>query len=410
MIPRRLEEIEFTDLRMLIDNAVPESRTLEYKRELHGASSADRKEFCFDLSAFANANGGDILFGVEEDQNTHVASALPGIDMAVAEASIRAMEQRLISGVTPRMRVEFRSVELPNNRCVIISRIPPSPSAPHMTTIEGAYRFCVRDGSGKHFMDVEELRMIFTEQATRIERMRRWVDQRLKMISEGSDELPHGLSAAPKLVMHAIPLQAFMSGPALDLQDVTTANSVMQRQPFPGGDRAVVQNYNLDGVVYPSSPLHQERFGIYYAQIFHNGTIEIVDEVALRSDVQPPRIYANDLEAHLFLEMNWAARIYRRAQVQPPVYLFYSLLGVRGYIMGIDPQWHRRGRVVQNVVLQRNQVRFPDISLVTLDASPPVLLKPLIDQLWNGFGFSRALTYDEDGTYLGDWEQYLPQP
>jgi hypothetical protein len=62
MIPKSLDEISGNDLDQLVEQSVPESTTLEYKRELPGNSDQDKKEFLADLTALANTQGGDLIF------------------------------------------------------------------------------------------------------------------------------------------------------------------------------------------------------------------------------------------------------------------------------------------------------------------------------------------------------------
>ena len=59
---RPLESIEAADLQALIENEVAESRTIEYKQSLPGNSRDDRKEFLADVSSFANASGGHLIY------------------------------------------------------------------------------------------------------------------------------------------------------------------------------------------------------------------------------------------------------------------------------------------------------------------------------------------------------------
>jgi predicted HTH transcriptional regulator len=63
-----LTEIAPSDLRDLIDNKVRESQTLEFKRENYGRLDDDIREMLRDISAMANAFGGDLLLGVDEDE------------------------------------------------------------------------------------------------------------------------------------------------------------------------------------------------------------------------------------------------------------------------------------------------------------------------------------------------------
>ena len=61
MIPGPVESIDAAALERLVANAVSESRTLEYKRELPNPKEKDSKrEFLADVTSFANAQGGDL--------------------------------------------------------------------------------------------------------------------------------------------------------------------------------------------------------------------------------------------------------------------------------------------------------------------------------------------------------------
>lgn len=69
MINKKIDDITIDDIKLLIVNSVCESKSLEYKKELHIENDADKKEFLADVSSFANSTGGDIIFGIEEDDN-----------------------------------------------------------------------------------------------------------------------------------------------------------------------------------------------------------------------------------------------------------------------------------------------------------------------------------------------------
>src|SRR5437868_12912724 len=77
---RRLSTIQEADLEALVKERVPETATLDYKRELPGGSDQDRRAFLEDVAAFAMI-GGHVLYGIEETGGTPTAiSGLKGID------------------------------------------------------------------------------------------------------------------------------------------------------------------------------------------------------------------------------------------------------------------------------------------------------------------------------------------
>src|SRR5713101_8175501 len=83
-------EITESDLQRLITDRVRESQTLDYKRESYGRNDEQTREMLRDISAMANAFGGDLLIGIGVD-GEGVATDLPGIENAEEEA------QRIVS-------------------------------------------------------------------------------------------------------------------------------------------------------------------------------------------------------------------------------------------------------------------------------------------------------------------------
>ncbi|MHC5825146.1 MAG: AlbA family DNA-binding domain-containing protein, partial [Nostoc sp.] len=70
MINKQFDLINKNDIDALIYNGVAETRTLEYKEKLSGNSDDDKKEFLADISSFANASGGDIIYGIQEQRSS----------------------------------------------------------------------------------------------------------------------------------------------------------------------------------------------------------------------------------------------------------------------------------------------------------------------------------------------------
>jgi len=61
-----LARIDAAQLETLRADAVREGRQLEYKETLPGNSDDDKREFLSDVTSFANAAGGDLIFGLQE--------------------------------------------------------------------------------------------------------------------------------------------------------------------------------------------------------------------------------------------------------------------------------------------------------------------------------------------------------
>src|SRR5260370_13983943 len=101
MIQKRLDDITEDDLLALVSNAVSEGRTIDYKRELPGNSDGDKKEFLADVSSFANTSGGDLVFGIDEDQG--LPTQIPGFESADLDLEVRRLDSILASRLAPRV-------------------------------------------------------------------------------------------------------------------------------------------------------------------------------------------------------------------------------------------------------------------------------------------------------------------
>src|SRR4051794_28801489 len=70
MLPRHPDTMSDNDLRAwlahLVNDHVPESKYLDYKREVDVRK--DRKEIAKDVSSFANEYGGTLVYGIDEER------------------------------------------------------------------------------------------------------------------------------------------------------------------------------------------------------------------------------------------------------------------------------------------------------------------------------------------------------
>src|SRR5207248_8524311 len=98
------------NLQDLITRQVPESKTIDYKKELPGNGNGPRKDYLADLSSFANAAGGHLVYGVAATSG--VPTRLVGI-AGDADKAILRLEEMARDGIrSPITGMEFSSVTL----------------------------------------------------------------------------------------------------------------------------------------------------------------------------------------------------------------------------------------------------------------------------------------------------------
>lgn len=88
MLAKPIDDVTLADRQALVDHNIPESRRLEFKRDHYGRKDDDRREFAADVSAMANAQGGDLIIGIIEVMSSIDAGECNGkktISLGVSE-------------------------------------------------------------------------------------------------------------------------------------------------------------------------------------------------------------------------------------------------------------------------------------------------------------------------------------
>ena len=178
-IEKSINNITEDDLLLLITNSVRESKKLDYKKELISNAREDKKEFLADISSFANALGGYIIFGIEEDGG--IAKNLEGLRIADCDAEILRLDNLIRDGIEPRIfGISIRPLQLTNGNYVIIIYIPNSWSKPHVVDYDKHWRFYTRNSAGKNPLDYTEVKSLFFSSETTTEKIKNFIHNRIK--------------------------------------------------------------------------------------------------------------------------------------------------------------------------------------------------------------------------------------
>lgn len=157
-----LDSINESDIHSLIASQQSEGKSIEYKRQISIRTDGDKKEFLSDITSFANASGGRLIIGIEE--NKGVPTRLVGLDEPNIDAEILTLDNLILLGIEPRMVPphQIHAVRLSNTqRHVIVIRINKSLTGPHMVSRQKTNKFYSRNSHGKYLLDVGEIRNLF---------------------------------------------------------------------------------------------------------------------------------------------------------------------------------------------------------------------------------------------------------
>lgn len=390
-----LQAVEERHLKALVDASVPEGRTIEYKSALPGRSESDGKEFLADVCSFANASGGDILYGVEE--NGGVAATIPGVDVADPDEEVLRLENMLRSGLDPRLvGLRVRYIPLSSGGYIFVVRVPRSFNRPHAVDYKGRFRFYSRGAAGKFGMDVAEIRSSVLGSESLAERVRSFRAERLAGVA--ADEGPLPLGGRGIVISHVLPLSAF-DPPALQV-DLEKADREHWDLLEPGaltGDRP---RYNFDGLLRPATL--GDAAPQAYAQLFRSGAIEAADAWALadREKDTSDTIPSVAFERYLVRAVAGHLALQEKLGVDPPVVVMLSLVRVRGYRMTVSVRGIEGGASIDRDDLLVPEVLFEEY--VTGQQEVAQHLRPAFDAVWNACGYPRSLNYDESGQWRGN--------
>jgi len=101
LIPIAISELTAGHIHSLVKDGVGEGRTIEYKRDLPGSTDEAKGEFLADVSSFANAGRGDLIFGVDADNG--IPTRIVGLTGIHADAELLRLESTIRDGVAPRI-------------------------------------------------------------------------------------------------------------------------------------------------------------------------------------------------------------------------------------------------------------------------------------------------------------------
>ena len=392
MIAKNIDQISEEDLQALIDNSVLEGKTIEYKQSLPGNSDSDKKEFLADISSFANASGGDLIYGILEDRDTGIPKTLEGLTIENVDQEISRLDSMIRDGIEPRiLGINIRPVRLSNSKTALIIRVPKSWISPHRVSFKGHDKFYSRSANGKYPLDVAELRIAFNLSGTITERIRKFREDRISKIF--ANETPVPFYDTAKIVLHLIPIISFNPAQSYEITKIASHLEKMRPIYCSGWNH----RYNFDGFLTYSGGREEKSHS--YVQLFKNGIIEAVEGLLLEPTHKQGKLLIPSIayEKELIKSLPDYLSVLKTLNVELPVFIFMSLLGVKGYSMAVD-RW--RFGIDDVYTINRDILFLPEIVTESYDVNSKDILKPCFDSIWNACGFPRSLNYNDAGEWV----------
>ena len=327
----------------------------------------------------ANADGGDIVYGMEELDGCAVA--LVPITTDDPDAASRRLLQVLDAGLEPRVPgVTLRHVEVEKGYILLV-RVHASYDGPHCIRMNANRRFVTRNGTTTADMTYDQIRSAFDRTATLAERARQLIAERREAIS--ARRTPTPILKGPVFALHLVPLAGIAERRIVNLRDVyqTTFTNFIGND-WGGGSRT----FNFDGLTVHQGGDHED--GHYsYVHIFRTGALEAARLAGgkRRLDQNGPErsiVWSLDMSKYFYATASQFLRALKGWGYSGPALLGLALLDVQGYELGIGDVFHRFSRGTAD----RPSLTPPEVWLNSIDREDiDDALRSSLDIIWQAF-------------------------
>jgi len=387
-----LSQINSARLDSLVENSVVEGQQFEYKEVLQAGRDSEKTEFLRDVTSFANATGGDLLFGVKERRDSEGRQTgepeeivgLPGINY---DETKNKLENLLRDGLDPRLSsVEFHPIPRPTGHPCLLLRVPRSWSGPHMVVFNKDFGFYSRNSAQRVRLDTAGIRQAVLTVETANTRVRAFRSERIARIL--AQETPVRLGEGGFLAFHAVPLVQNHDTwqRLLIMKDIDRAYAL-----GPGTATSLSWRFNLDGWFVHAATQDSSRAA--YVQAFRDGGVEAV--YCIEPDQRYGGFHGINYERETIGLLSRCKNIWAQVGVGPPIMMALTLAGVQGKMLLASPD-PTRG---PDGVFDRDVAMIPEIVVFDLAAESDVILKRLLDYMWNGAGWAASPHYGDDGRW-----------
>jgi Putative DNA-binding domain len=392
LLDKRISDIGPDDIVRLIENAIPESKTLDFKRELRLEKESEKKELLNDIAALANSEGGVLVVGVDEKQDANgqgssTAGSIVGFAVANQQQFKQRIEDLVYSSIEPRVSgLQIRFLQVGAKDVLLVS-VERRIDLPHMVTLGGSNKFFRRNSTSKALMDVYELNQAFLESGRNREEVVELRRKRLEAVTSLSFD--SSVDVSNPTFIQILPLGR-VNRTRLDFSVRAFAEDCRSSmKPIMGGSGTM--RYNLDGLmVYSAS----DKIIHSYVQLFRNGMVEYYSTQLHALGEKEYHFQGYYFERTVRECCQAGMELMRRCGIEPPYVVLLSILKMKGRAVVAGRHGFEENRITQDTLL------LPEAIFENDGSSIDQALKFPFDYLWQASGYSGSPSYDATGAWV----------
>ncbi|MEP7372344.1 MAG: ATP-binding protein [Chitinophagaceae bacterium] len=370
----------------LLANKVKEGKNIEFKKELNLNSDKDRKEFLADVSSFANADGGDLIFGIGTIDG--VASVIEGISVSSTDELVLQLDSIVRTGIDPRLEgFSIETTSFSEGKQIILLKILKSFIGPHRVIYKNHDKYYSRGLAGKYQMDHDQLKAAFINRQDPSSQIQQNADRLVNDLISGIFPIPMGENA--KLALHLIPVNSVSNTFNIDVSTIKGLSEIN------GGSTTS----RLDFHGWITSSLVNDPLSYNYLRVFRNGVMQAVNGSLFypnQGKLGMPITKNYNYEEFVIRAINEYLQFYKARKISLPIYLFVNYIGIKEYFILSERVRYPWGKQT----IQQSTINFPLLVIERYDQDIPSLLKPGFDMIWNACGLKGSYNYDDQGNWL----------
>jgi hypothetical protein len=388
-----LSSIGVADLQQLKENGTRENRRLDFKQTLDLGEREKRVELLRDIVAMANADGGTIVFGVEEgeDDDRGVVTGIPGIEINIDDTS-NTVDSLVRDNIDERLTVQQHHVTLPDNKTVYLIRVPASALAPHMiTSIRTSLpRFYSRAITSNEPMTARQRKVAALRHGAAVERASERIKDRVAELKRRSTTRQqfNEPADANQLIFHAVPL--FPQVGAWNYGDPRVTERLMHVRPFGGS------HDDYGNLKFTQHGAFQEYTGRRHTGFLRDGTLEGQEyDIATTGRGNDEKfVFGSEILASVNGALLLAEKLSGEGMLPAPLLLQLHLLDVRGSWFQL---LHNSRSSIGNGAIADDAVET-DAFVLTDWSERNRVLKNLLDHVWQAWGIATCGLFEPDGS------------
>lgn len=390
----------------IIKNKESENYHLEYKNYTFNngefkISDKDLEQLFKSIVAFANAEGGIIIIGVEEsnDGSHNVAGIRDvGVTKEQMEKWEQAFRNKLSDTIVPRLnkvKVEHYVYEDKN---IISVSVPRGFNKPYAVIKKSGYTYYLRMGNTSRAMHYDEIKRAFEAGLYKEARIFDFREQRLHMLLNG--DLVGTLGDRTALVIHIIPEVSVDVDSYVDLSKIKESKlftppciykAVRNKDPYR-------LRFNSDGIVVDDCHGGQ-------VQIFNNGILEAIDFYTVNQEKYTFDGATSFVESVISESIHRYERFLRTLNINGTYYVLVSFVNAKGKVYSFGAYDDFDKQPIKNNIIKCTPTKVNDNDKFS------DVMYPLLNSFAHIFGWRRSHAYNEDGSeneiFWADLNKYI---